>query len=71
MPYPLKPKPTLLCKLASIAVHADEMLSPSGHSFDIEALKSLMSDKEVRSWIAEMTAMAMAPVKRTPAASTP
>lgn len=60
----LTPSPSLLCKLASIAVHADEMLSPAGHDFDKVALQSAINDKEVKEWIKAMTAMAMAPVKR-------
>jgi hypothetical protein len=59
-----KPSPSLLCKLASIAVHADEMLSPSGHHLDREALQSALADPEVINWIAAMTKAAMAPVKR-------
>jgi len=55
---------SLLCKLASIAVHADEMLSPNGHDLDRNALHSALSDGEVRDWIAAMTAKGLAPVKR-------
>lgn len=62
---PLLPSPALLCKLASIAVHADEMLSPKGREFDRAALLSALSDSEVMEWLSKMTAMAMAPVKRT------
>lgn len=61
---PLKPSPALLCKLASVAVHADELLSPTGHHFDHGALKSAMNDAEVGAWIAAMVKMGMAPVKR-------
>ena len=60
----LNPKPALLCKLGSIIVHADEMLSPDGHAFDKEALRSLLSDAEVAEWIAGMGAMALVPLKR-------
>ena len=62
MPDPLKPPLSLLCKLASIAVHADEMMSPKGHAFDAEALKSVVLDPEVRTWLMEMGAFV--PVKR-------
>lgn len=61
----LAPSPSLLCKLASIAVHADEMLCPMGHGFDKLALQSAIGDPEVVEWIKQMTAMAMAPVKRS------
>lgn len=59
---PLHPPISLLCKLGSIAVHADELLSPSGHSFDKDALQALLRDAEVRHWIAEMGPFM--PVKR-------
>ena len=61
---PLKPSPALLCKLASVAVHADEMISPTGHDFDRHALLSASGDAEVKEWLKQMTAMGMAPVKR-------
>lgn len=64
MTDPLKPTSALLCKLSSIAVHADEMISPDGHDFDREALLSLIGDREVRQWVKEMTALGFAPVKR-------
>ena len=60
----LSPKPSLLCKLASIAVHADEMLSDDGHSFDRAALQSALADPEVTDWLKQMTAAALAPRKR-------
>jgi hypothetical protein len=62
----LKPPATLLCKLASIAVHAEEYLSPDGHQFDRDALQSALSDPEVTDWIAAMSAAALAPRKRQP-----
>ena len=62
---PLKPGPGLLCKLASIAVHADELLSPLGHEVDKHALTQAMADGEVKEWLAAMGATGMAPVKRT------
>lgn len=61
---PLKPSPALLCKLGSIVVHADEYHSPGGHPFDLDALKSVLSDAEVKKWIAQMQAMALVPVRR-------
>ena len=60
----LDPTPSLLCKLASIAVHADELLSPDGHQFDRCALVTLLGDEEVKEWLLRMTAAAMAPTKR-------
>lgn len=64
MSDPLKPSPGLLCKLASIIVHADEAASAEGHEFDIDAIRTVMNDPEVAAWIASMTAAGMAPVKR-------
>lgn len=60
----MKPSPALLCKLGSIAVHAEELISPEGHHFDRVALQTLMSDAEVREWLSAMDAAAMLPKKR-------
>lgn len=60
----LKPPITLLVKLGSIAVHADEMLSADGHHFDRVALQGLIADPEVVAWVKEMDAAAMVPKKR-------
>lgn len=64
MKDPLTPSPALLCKLASVTVHADEMLSQNGHEFDRVALLSAIQDAEVQKWLAAMTKAEMAPVKR-------
>lgn len=61
----LQPAPSLLSKLASIAVHADELLSPDGHDFDRHALKSALGDPEVSEWLGQMDALAMIPRKRS------
>lgn len=61
---PLTPSASLLCKLGSIAVHADEMMSADGHAFDRVALQQLIADAEVADWIKQMNAMAMVPRKR-------
>lgn len=61
----LSPTPSLLCKLASIAVHADEFLSPQSHNVDRIALESVLADAEVAAWVAAMTDKALAPKKRT------
>lgn len=60
----LTPSHSLLCKLASVAVHADEFISEHRHPLDLDALKSSLNDPEVEKWLAQMTAMAMAPKKR-------
>ena len=64
MSDPLKPSVSLLVKLGSIVVHAEEMLSPDGHAFDRTAIQSGLQDAELQEWIAAMTKMAMLPVKR-------
>jgi hypothetical protein len=60
----LKPPATVLIKLGSIARHVEEMLSPTGHSFDRSALDSLLADPEVREWMVAADALALLPVKR-------
>lgn len=60
----LAPPVTTLIKLGSLAVHADELLSPSGHEIDASAVKGLLADPEVRAWLGEMDKMAFLPVKR-------
>lgn len=61
---PLKPAASLLVKLGSIAVHAQEYLSPGGHPFDKDAMDPLFADPEVVAWIKQMDAMAFLPKKR-------
>lgn len=61
---PFKPPIGVLIKLGSIAVHVEEMLSPSGHAFDKIALQSLLEDPEVVAWVAKMDKLAMLPKKR-------
>lgn len=61
---PLKPDVGLLVKLGSIAVHAEEFLSPGGHQFDRAALDGLFQDHAVRGWIEQMTRLALLPVRR-------
>lgn len=64
MTNPLQPDAALLCKLGSIAVHAEEFMSPDGHDFDRVALKQLIADPDVVAWVNAMGAMAMIPKKR-------
>lgn len=65
MQGPLNPTVSLLCKLGSIVVHADEAMSPHGHQFDAVALKGLIADPEVSAWLDGMRKGAFLPVKRT------
>lgn len=64
MSAPLKPQVSLLSKLGSIAVHAEELLSPEGHAFDRSAIEGLLRDPEVRGWIDLMRDLALLPAKR-------
>ncbi len=63
-PKILEPGMALLSKLGSIAVHAEEMLSPQGHEFDAETLKTLLADGEIVAWLKGMNEMALLPKKR-------
>lgn len=55
---------SLVCKLGSIATHAEELLSDDGHSFDRAAIMGLLGDHEVRHLLAQMKEMALLPVMR-------
>lgn len=64
MPAPLSPSASLLCKLGSVLVHADEMLQPHAHAFDKTTLQGLIDDPEIKEWRSAMDAMAMLPKMR-------
>lgn len=51
---PLKPSLTVLSKLGSVFVHAQEFLSPAGHEFDKVALEQLFADPDLVEWVKEM-----------------
>lgn len=51
---PLQPTVSLLVKIGSAVVHADELCSPKGHQFDKAALDTLLQDPEVKEWIKAM-----------------
>ena len=61
---PKDPPMSLLVKLGSIAVHADEMLSSDGHVFDRVVTEQLIRDPEVVAWLAAMNKLALIPKKR-------
>lgn len=61
---PLKPSAALLSKLGSVIVHFLESQSEKGHQFDMIALEALLKDPEVLTWLQEMNAMSMLPVRR-------
>jgi len=56
--------PTILLALGSIAVHADELLSIDGREADKEAIRGLLSNKELREWIKKQGCLL--PLKRRP-----
>lgn len=60
----LRPSLSLLCKLGSIVIHADEITSPGAHEFDRSALHTLLADPEVKEWLTQMDQMAFLPKKR-------
>lgn len=64
MTNPMAPSAALLCKLGSVVVHADELLSPDGHEFDREALAACITDPEVAEWLQQMGELALIPLKR-------
>lgn len=43
----LTPSQTLLCKLGSIVVHTEEMLSPDGREFDRVSIQILLQEPDV------------------------
>lgn len=55
---------SLVVKLGSIMVHAEELTEPGGHAFDVAALRGLLEDPEVRAWREQMDALALLPEKR-------
>jgi hypothetical protein len=60
----LKPSLPVLITLGSIAVHAEELLSPDGFNIDKDVILQLLQNAELKEWIKEMNKMAMLPVKR-------
>ncbi len=61
---PMKPNQGLLCKLGSIIIHYGEYVETDIHT-DLKAAKALLEDPEVITWIKEMHAKALLPVKRS------
>lgn len=61
---PLAPPASVVVKLGSIAVHAEELIEPRGHPLDMDALRGLLADREIVAWRADMDKLALLPVKR-------
>jgi hypothetical protein len=51
-------------KLGSIIVHADEYFSTDGDIMDQLAMKSLLEDSEVQTWLEQMDKKSLLPKKR-------
>lgn len=64
MGTPMKPNQGLLIKLGSALIHYQEYVE-TDHHFDLKAAESIMTDPEVETWISEMNAKALLPVKRS------
>ena len=64
MSTPMKPNQGLLMKLGSIIVHLEEYIETDIHT-DLKAAQALISDAEVVTWLKEMTAKGLLPVKRS------
>ena len=58
------PNMSILCKLGSIMVHLQEFFSPTGHTNDMDAVKSLLDDAEINEWLKEMDRLSLLPKKR-------
>jgi len=64
LPPDLHPTISVAVKLASIAVHADELISSNGHSVDVQAIRSLLADEELRAYLEILRPLALLPVMR-------
>lgn len=61
----IRPSGTAAIKLASIAVHADELLSEGGSiEFDGGAIRTLLADPEVVAYLDLLRPLALLPEKR-------
>lgn len=50
-------------KVASVVVHVEESLSKDGHPLDQEALRGLVADPDVQTWLKQFPAVLL-PLKR-------
>lgn len=58
------PSLSLLVKLGSIVVHADEFTGRNGYEYDLVAMRQGLVDPEVTEWLEEMQRRGFLPVKR-------
>lgn len=61
---PLNPTLSLLSKLGSLAVYAEEMLGHEYHASERAAIQSLLEDEEVQQWLKEMHQLSLIYRKR-------
>lgn len=64
MSTPMKPNQGLLMKLGSIIVHLEEYIETDIHT-DLKAAQALLEEAEVETWLKEMHAKGLLPVKRS------
>lgn len=57
-------KLSLIVKLASIIVHADEATSPNGHELDRQTIQALLTDPDVAELMETLNNMGLLPLKR-------
>lgn len=61
---PLNPSMAVLAKLGSLVVHSQEARTHEGHTMDVLAITSILSDPEVEAWVKAMQEKALVPVRR-------
>ncbi len=76
---PLAPATDVLIKLGSLAVHVEELIECAGGfeefegtllllsdaiPFDVAAIRTILEDESFKAWRAEMSRLALLPVKR-------
>jgi hypothetical protein len=59
-----RPSLSLVVKLGSLVVHAQEFMEPGGHPFDKTTFETEIQDPEVKAWIDKATKMGFLPQKR-------
>ena len=64
VPNPMYPTATLLAKLGSAIVHAEEFLSADGQAVDQTAFQTILEDPTVQEWLEQMAGYALVPLRR-------
>lgn len=60
----MTPSFSVAVKLASVAVHAEELISPTGAELDAAAIRGLLADPDVAAYLDTLSSLALLPVKR-------